>query len=82
MSPESISPTNLQNAQLHQNKVNGKIMLFCFTNLSAEILLHNVSYSFCTEHHILVHFSQMLQSLKALKIMCTKADLLYQQKCR
>jgi hypothetical protein len=31
-------------------------MLICFTDISAEILLHILGYSFCTECHILAHF--------------------------
>jgi hypothetical protein len=51
-------------------------MLLCFANISAEILLHILGYSFCTEHHILVHFCLMLLPLKASKITCAKAALL------
>jgi len=48
-------------------------MLFCFTNISAEILLHILGYSFCAKGHILVHFCQMLLLFKALKIACAKS---------
>ncbi len=43
-------------------------MLFCFTNISAEILLYVLGYSFGTKHHILAFVCQMLLPLKALKI--------------
>jgi len=48
-------------------------MLLCFTNISAEILLHTLGYYFFTAHLILVHFCQMLLTLKASKIICAKA---------
>ncbi len=54
-------------------------MLFCFVNISAEILLHIIGYSFCTEPHIMAHFLQMLVPLRASKIICTKAVLLDHQ---
>jgi hypothetical protein len=53
-------------------------MLLSFTNILAEISLLILCYSFCAEHHILVHFCQMLLPLKALKIVCAKAVLLWQ----
>jgi hypothetical protein len=56
-------------------------MLFCFTNISSEVLLHVLGYSFCFERHILVHFCQMLLPLEASKIICAKAALLWHQKC-
>jgi hypothetical protein len=56
-------------------------MLFCFTSISATILAHVLGYSFCAERHILAHFYQMLLPLRASKIICTKAALLWQQKC-
>jgi hypothetical protein len=40
-------------------------MLFCFTNISAEILLLVLGYSICTKCHILVHFCQMLLPSKS-----------------
>jgi hypothetical protein len=43
-------------------------MLFCFTNIYAESLLHVI----CAECQILAHSCQMLLTLKALKIICTK----------
>jgi hypothetical protein len=49
-----------------------KILLFCFTNISAESLLYILDYKFCTEHHILVHFCQLLLPLKASKISAQK----------
>jgi hypothetical protein len=55
-------------------------MLFCFTNISAKILLHVLSRSFCTEHHILAHFCQMLLPLKSSEMNCAKSDLLWHQK--
>jgi hypothetical protein len=51
-------------------------MSLSFTNISAIILLHILGYGFCIERHILAHFGQMLLSLKASKITCTKAALL------
>jgi hypothetical protein len=57
-------------------------MLFCFTNISADIFLQISGYSICAKHHILLHSSQMLLTLKALKIIGTKAALLLHQKCR
>jgi hypothetical protein len=54
-------------------------MLLCFTNILAEISQHILSYSFCAEHHILVHFCQSLLPLKASKIICAKAFLLWYQ---
>jgi hypothetical protein len=50
------SATNLHNAQSSSTKEIAQNMLFSFTNISAEILLHTLGYSFCTESHILVHF--------------------------
>jgi hypothetical protein len=52
-------------------------MDFCFTNISAEILLHILRNILCPEHHILAHFCQMLLPIKALEIMCAKAALLW-----
>jgi hypothetical protein len=52
-------------------------MLFCFTNISAEILLHVLLYSFCTELHVWAHFDQMLLPLKAAKIIGTKGALIW-----
>jgi len=69
---ESISPTNLRNAKRRQHKVNGTKRC---SNISAEILLHVLGNSFCTERHILAHFCRMLLPLKASKISATK--LLY-----
>jgi hypothetical protein len=56
-------------------------MLFSFSNISAEILLHYLGFSFCTERHILAHFFQMSLQLKVSKIFCPKASLLWHQKC-
>jgi hypothetical protein len=52
-------------------------MLFCFTNISAEILINFLGYSFCTESHILAHFCQMLLPLKESKIAYAKLALLW-----
>jgi len=52
-------------------------MVLCFTNLSAEILLHILINILCPEHHILAHFCQMLLPLKTLEIICAKAALLW-----
>jgi hypothetical protein len=51
-------------------------MIFCFTNISAKISLDILSYRFCAEHHILVHFCQIVLPLKALKIIRGKTALL------
>jgi len=51
-------------------------MLFCFIIISVEVLLYVLGYTFCVEHHVLVHFSKMLLPLKVSKILCTKATLL------
>jgi len=56
-------------------------VLFGFTNISVEILLHILGYNFCNEDHILVHFCQTLLPSKASKIKCTKAVLRWHQKC-
>jgi hypothetical protein len=55
-------------------------MLFCFTNISAEILLHILGYNFCSQHHILARFCQMLLPSKTSKIICAKTALLWCQK--
>jgi hypothetical protein len=47
-------------------------MLFCFANIPTEILLNILGYSFCTEHHILVHFCQMLLPSKHCKLYAQK----------
>jgi hypothetical protein len=47
-------------------------MLFCFTDTSAEILLHVSGSVFCLKHHSLAHFSRMLLPLKGSKITCAK----------
>jgi hypothetical protein len=51
----------------------GQKMQFCFTNISAEILLHVLGYSFRSECHILAHFDQKLLPLNAPKIICAKS---------
>jgi hypothetical protein len=55
-------------------------LLFSFTNIYAEILLHITGCSFCADWYVLVHFCQMLWPEKAPKIICAKADLLWPQK--
>jgi hypothetical protein len=50
-------------------------MLFCFTNISAEIVLHILDYNVCTKHHILAQFCQCCyhkkhQKLSAQKLLC------------
>ncbi len=50
-------------------------MLFFFTNISDEILLYVLGYSFCTKHHILACVCQMLLPLKASKIIFAKTAL-------
>jgi hypothetical protein len=56
-------------------------MLSYFTNISAKILMHILGNSFCTKRHILAHFFQLPLPLKAFKIICAKAALLWCQKC-
>jgi hypothetical protein len=56
-------------------------MLFCFTNIFAEILFHVLGYGFCTQQHILSHFFQMLLQLNVQKLISIKAALLFCQKC-
>jgi hypothetical protein len=56
-------------------------MLFCFTNISDEIFVHCLGYTFSAEHHILSQFCQLLLLLKALKIISAKMPLLKRQKC-
>ncbi len=53
------------------------MLLLCSANILAENLLHLLGYSFCGESHILVRFCQMVLSLKASKIICAKAALLW-----
>ncbi len=52
-------------------------MLFCFTSISAEILLHVLGDNFGTERHILAYFCSILLPLKAWEIICVKAVLLW-----
>ena len=52
-----------------------QMKLFCFTNISADILIHIFGYNFCIEHYILAHFHSMLLSLKALKIISKEATI-------
>jgi hypothetical protein len=47
-------------------------MLFCYTNISADILLLVLGYDFHTKQHFLAHFYQMLLPLKASKILAPK----------
>jgi hypothetical protein len=47
-------------------------MLFCFDNISAEILQHILGYSFCAKSHILEHFCQTLLLTRASKIYLGK----------
>jgi hypothetical protein len=42
-------------------------MLFCFSNISAEILLYHIGYSLCNNCFILAYFCQMLLQLKTSK---------------
>jgi hypothetical protein len=62
-------------------KKNMHKMLLCFTSNCAEILLHILGYSFCTERQVLAHFYQMLFHLKGSKIICAKAAMLWHQIC-
>ncbi len=50
-------------------------ILFCFSNISAEILWHILGYSFCSECHILTHFCQLLLPSRASKNTSSKAAL-------
>jgi hypothetical protein len=56
-------------------------ILFCFSNISAEILWHILGYRFCYESHILAHFCQLLLPSRASKNTCPKAAKLWRQKC-
>ncbi len=47
-------------------------MVLCFTNISAEIVLYILDYSFCAECYIMVHFDQMLLPQKHQKIFAEK----------
>jgi hypothetical protein len=58
-----------------------KKMLFRFTNISAEILLHVVGYSFCAESHIFGTLLTNAVSIKSIKNHLAKASLLSRQKC-
>jgi hypothetical protein len=58
-----------------------QMMLFRFTNISAEILLHILGYSFCTRCHIWHIFPQKLLPLKVSEIITAKAALLWCQIC-
>jgi hypothetical protein len=60
-------------------KMAQKIM-FCFTSISAEILLQILGYSFNAKRHILVDFCQMKLPLKSSKFICSRAALIYHQK--
>jgi hypothetical protein len=42
-------------------------MLFCFTNISADILLHILGYSICTECNILGTFLPNAVAVKSVK---------------
>jgi hypothetical protein len=42
-------------------------MLLCFTNISAEILLHILDYNFYIERHILAQLCQLMLPLKTSK---------------
>jgi hypothetical protein len=50
-------------------------MLFCSTNISAEILPHILGHRFLALCRIMVHFCQMLLQLTAAKNIDTKAVL-------
>ncbi len=51
-----------QNIKLRVQKI-----LFCFTKISAENLLHILGYSFCTEHHNFAHFLPNAVAFKSFK---------------
>ncbi len=55
-------------------------MLFCFTNISAEILLHTLGYRFNNEWCILAHFWQKALPLKGSRMLCAKDALISCQK--
>jgi hypothetical protein len=42
-------------------------MSFCFTNISAKIVLHILGYSFCAECHILLPFLPNVVASKCIK---------------
>jgi hypothetical protein len=55
-------------------------IMFCFANISAEILLHVLSYTLCAYCHILAHVCQNAVTIYTSKIICAKAALLWRQK--
>ncbi len=76
-----ISPAILCNAKSANVKLMAQKMLLCLTNICAKILLQNFVHRICTQCHILAQFYQMLLPLKAFKIICVTAALLWHQKC-
>jgi hypothetical protein len=74
---ESISPTHLCSAQRHQHKVKGAKDAVLFHQHFCHNCLHFLGYSFWAICHILAHFHLTLLPLKALKMMCAKAPLLW-----
>ena len=56
-------------------------MLLCFANISDENMLHVLSNSFWAKQHFLTQFCQMLMPFTASEILCSKAALIWRQKC-
>ncbi len=54
-------------------------MLFCFTNIFAEILLHTLGNRFNNDYSILAHFWQTALPLKASRMLCAKDALIWCQ---
>jgi hypothetical protein len=52
-------------------------LLFCFTNINAEIFQHSLGYIFCSERHILVCFCQMLLPSKKHQILIVQKLLCF-----
>jgi hypothetical protein len=55
-------------------------MLFCFTNIFAEILLHTLGNRFNNDYSILANFWQKALPLKASRMLCAKDALIWCQK--
>ncbi len=48
-------------------------MLFCFTDISPEILLHILGCSFCKKHHILVPYLANYLTIKSIRYYLHKS---------
>ncbi len=79
---ESMPPTN-QLTMLKVASVETMVqkMLFCLTNISAEILLHILVNVFCDKCRIVMYFCQVRLPLKDSEMICATAALPWHQKC-